>query len=368
METLQNAVQKMGSNFIVASFVPSMGFVISVIIFFVPIMPPSALIYWEQIGENFIQTTIVIILFTTLLGFTLFTLSTYIYKSFEGYTFILNPNTTLGKNGTQRQKKRAKKTDIKIKKLERYLFKLREQIENLEKTPQRKWRSSDWMRYGYYSRKRMELEEKKYHLNAYYNQSFPPLNLILPTRFGNILRAAETYPANRYGIDAVELWPRLAHKIPPESMELVDSANNECLFLLNSAVLATLLSSISVLAAIYQYVLSNISVNSYDWVSLVTTDLPPSHFLFRVVAYTILAIISFAVASFFYEASLLNVEQFGASIRSSYDLYRFELLKGLHLKLPKTYSEEKELWDKIGNFVTLYPDNNMPVDFTYNHK
>jgi hypothetical protein len=367
METLQNALQRMGSNFIVASFVPAMGFVISLVISFVPIMPPSFLTFWNQISENFYQAAVVALVFTILLGFTLFTLSTYIYKSFEGYTFILGPSTTIGKAGVRRQKKRAKQISVKIQKANHAIKKLDDNIESLNNKPFKRWSSSDLIRFRNYNRKKINLEEYKYRLVAYYNQSFPPINLILPTRFGNVLRAAETYPANRYGIDAVELWPRLAHVIPSKGMELVDTANNECLFLLNSAVLATLLSGLSVLAALYQFILSLFLLESYPWFEFLTAKLPPYHYQLRAIIYVVLAIISLAVAYFFYEASVLNVGQFGDSIRSSYDLYRFDLLRALHLKPPKTFKEEIELWDRIGNFVTLYPDKNAPIDFTYSH-
>ena len=64
-------------------------------------------------------------------------------------------------------------------------------------------------------------------------------------------------------------------------------------------------------------------------------------------------ILSFGIAWFFYSASLLNVTKYGNLIRSSYDLFRFDLLEKLHLKLPVDNKKEKYLWQDISDFVTI---------------
>src|ERR1044071_5206551 len=54
---------------------------------------------------------------------------------------------------------------------------------------------------------------------------FPPgKHRVMPTRLGNILRAAEAYPLTRYGADAVILWPRLVPFLPTELAESLNAA------------------------------------------------------------------------------------------------------------------------------------------------
>ena len=40
-------------------------------------------------------------------------------------------------------------------------------------------------------------------------------NLVLPTRFGNVVRAFEVYPRRQYQIAAIEIWPRLPSRSTP---------------------------------------------------------------------------------------------------------------------------------------------------------
>lgn len=359
--SLQNALQKMGSNFVVAAFVPSLAFILVSALCFFPVLPDELVRYlgWSVTAPS--QATLITgLLFTTILGFTLFTLSTYIYKSFEGYTFVLGLNTPIRHAFLQRQKKRSRKIELEKASIAREQKKLNELLAKEKKDSENAWAQR---RISRYQTRLEQLKNQHYSLVATAEINFPPSeHLILPSRFGNILRAAEMYPGTRYKIDAVPLWGRMAHVIPPDAMDKIDQANNQCLFLLNSSLLAGIFTVISLIAGLYvSYILTS-PVYHWPLLSFMKTTLTFEH----VGIYLISAILSSTVAYFFYQASLLNVSQYGSMIRTAYDLYRFDLIKKLHLELPKNLEGERTLWQKISEFfVGGQAFNTLKFDYIF---
>ena len=53
---------------------------------------------------------------------------------------------------------------------------------------------------------------------------------LLPTRFGNALRASERYPNDRYGLDGIAVFPRLIQVAPQSYINQLEEVNNKLVF------------------------------------------------------------------------------------------------------------------------------------------
>jgi len=72
-------------------------------------------------------------------------------------------------------------------------------------------------------------------------EKFPDgIEWLLPTPFGNIIRAFEVYPRIVYGIEAIQGWNRLLAVIPKDYQDLIDNAKAQVDFWVNLGVLSVL--------------------------------------------------------------------------------------------------------------------------------
>lgn len=328
MNAFTNYLEKLGSNFLVSAMVPSLALVVASILMFDPILHVAAAFKDPQGSPQLLGFGLIVFILTVIIGFTLTALNTYILKIFEGY-IIFPPIRFLYNKGLRIHRQKARNLMAQRESLEKeyqYLKKFTNHDSTLE------------------DRLGIILEEH-YRVASEYDQDYPAhLDDVLPTRFGNALRAAEDHAVQRYGFDGVTFWPRLIHVIPDSYKATIDSTRNELSFLVNMSILSMTFSCLCILAIFH---------------AMGTTDVVSGNAaVFGVVAGSILKYL-FAAAlgvigcGFFYNASIISLGSFTLTIRASFDLFRLDLLKKLELERPNDFDEEFDTWSNLNELIVL---------------
>jgi hypothetical protein len=154
----------------------------------------------------------------------------------------------------------------------------------------------------------------------------------MPTRLGNILRAAEEYPWERYGAPLIFVWSRLYAVLPTDFAANIEITRARYEFLL---VVSTWCAAFAATSAALGVIF----------------DAPPG----RVAACFGSGMVFAYVA---YVSALPAAVEYGNRLRAGFDLYRLDLLERLKLKPPRTLSEEEELWTALDNL--LVPQGTPP--------
>jgi hypothetical protein len=150
---------------------------------------------------------------------------------------------------------------------------------------------------------------------------------LLPTRFGNAIRAAESYARDkrRYGVDAVFFWPRLYSLLPDASRDSLSAARSSIEQLLFIAFLSSLLAVTSCVAPLV------VRLSPVAWLPAGAGAL--------------------AGALLAYRAAVSAAISYGELVRSAFDTHRLSLLVALGYALPASVEAERELWQAIGQLL-----------------
>ena len=155
---------------------------------------------------------------------------------------------------------------------------------------------------------------------------------VTATRLGNVLTSAYDYALYTYGIEGVTWWPRLTAVMPDAIRARVNSALTPLTALLN---LCTLLISLTLLSAI-----AILALDDRPWI------------------FALFFIVGVLVSYAFYLGGVRQAAEVGTLVRTSYDLYRHEILKQMHIPVPHGASAERTLWEGLNAWVR----EDMPYD------
>lgn len=163
---------------------------------------------------------------------------------------------------------------------------------------------------------------------------YPMEGFTLPTSFGNVIRAFESYPQVQYGMSAIAFWPRLAGVADKDYLATVDESKMPVDFFVNASFLSACLGFIIALAGALNTVLKD-RVDSLPWW----------------VGQTVLA---WLVSILFYRSAVASAASWGATVKGTFDLYRFKLLEKLGYTADlSTREAERTLWTAISQQVVI---------------
>lgn len=182
----------------------------------------------------------------------------------------------------------------------------------------------------------LSLEERDefFRLDQWRRLHIPPLPAqLMPTRLGNIIRAAELRPKDKYGLDAVVCWPRLWLLLPgdvKQELAYVQAA-------LNTAVRLYLWSLLFLIWIIWPWV-------RWGW----------SWWLLLIPVVSLLTIL------FASHRALSLAEIHSDLLDSTFDLYRMALYKSLRWPLPENPQSERKVGAEITNYLWRGSDSSSP--------
>ena len=159
-------------------------------------------------------------------------------------------------------------------------------------------------------------------------------HLILPTRFGNVVRAFETYPRVMYGLDGVPGWMRLLSVVSKESIELVTDAKANVDLFVNMAALSMLL------------------------VMLVTINLIISHDKH----YLLYLFICILTCYSCFKLAIGAAMRWGAVVMAIFDTHLHKLSASLGYRLPSDAAIRRSFWERYSQAI-IYHEPSFEEDY-----
>jgi hypothetical protein len=181
--------------------------------------------------------------------------------------------------------------------------------------------------------RREELESTLATLAAKLAREFPDgEHWILPTAFGNVLRAFEVYPRVLYGAESTVVWPRLLAIASDAQRDLIDQAKAQVDLWVNLGAVVPLLLA--------------------EYVVLVILAGSVHSFLLPLAALLALPVISWAA----FHSAL----SWGSVVKATFDVYLPELHEKLGLPRPGSRAEQRAIWRGFSQAVLFHLTRPLP--------
>lgn len=166
--------------------------------------------------------------------------------------------------------------------------------------------------------------------------------LLLPTRFGNTVRAFESYPYVVYGVDSIPVWLRLQGVMSKDARTTVAEIRSHVDFFVNLWLLAAATAVAAGLAAGWS--------TTFGWQHDQSIN-------GKACAVCVLAVL---LAWLSYRGALAMAVSWGDQVKAAFDLYLPALAQQLGVQLPQDPAEARKFWRAINEMILYW----RPLDTT----
>jgi len=190
------------------------------------------------------------------------------------------------------------------------------------------------------SEKKREVLRMRTKLGSLRAERFPDsLSFLLPTAFGNVMRAFEIYPRVIYGFESICGWSRLLAVVPKDYRDLVDSSKAQVDFWLNLWALSCL------------FILTTLCgiIDKRAW---------------HEVTYPLASLIVMWISS---RCARSAAAQWGETIKATFDVFLPALRKTLGFDREMNREQERKFWTDFSQVMT-YRDPEALPDFSTTKK
>lgn len=142
---------------------------------------------------------------------------------------------------------------------------------------------------------------------------------VLPTEFGNAIRAFETHPRPRYGLDGIAVWPRISTMLSDGERTDLEEATTDLAFWVNALTVIALGGVLLCVERLWH--------RPGGPIMTLLVEL-------GVVAFTVLA------SWWAYRQAISAAARWGDPVRAAFDVHRFQLFDSLGIRRPASHAED----------------------------
>lgn len=349
-------IKDIGRSYIVSSLLPASFFVLLAVFIFRDFLPPltdfiSQISGQQQEPTIIISSSILLLAFVMWVAFMLYSSVDFVVKLYEGYHFPFFIKKPLQLYQYFRQYWRLRGY---------FLFQLLKEKQLPAAQDENKKQEI---------KKKVKRLRETARMQVMEHELSGPLidnwNIFLPTSLGNILLASELYPYEKYRLNGAMLFPRMSMTFPPEFVSAFEEKNNQLMFILNSSFLSYLIGLVSLLLGLVQKI--DFSRWPAFFVNISSNYLAPGYKTVPENHYLLIGITFILAGYIIYRISIHTVKEYALFVRTSFDMYRFRVLEGLNLAVPKSLKEERLKWQKLSDFL-VEGDRFGEINFDYEPK